>query len=262
MSSGERYMPSIARDCDEFKKDYERCFVTEFFPRFVDPNNTRVDHLNPCEHLHNIYKQCIEIYLTKNKVHDIDFNDLQDDYWNDALDEAGNKIPSPELREENDEDEGKKKSGAQSNNLRFVDPEDAKFEKLELDLGRFIEDVRQLGVTASDPGENANEIIRAKLRKIASGLQNMNDISSQFMNHQIPIKIFDFVDDMKNPNAYSKAVFEETDAKNSEVNGKIEQYKKYKAKVLAKWSEEMPDAALQYMVMRKESEGDKEMPFL
>lgn len=189
-------------------------------------------------------------------------SDLEDDYWNDALDEAGNKIPSPELREENDEDEGKKKSGAQSNNLRFVDPEDAKFEKLELDLGRFIEDVRQLGVTASDPGENANEIIRAKLRKIASGLQNMNDISSQFMNHQIPIKIFDFVDDMKNPNAYSKAVFEETDAKNSEVNGKIEQYKKYKAKVLAKWSEEMPDAALQYMVMRKESEGDKEMPFL
>uniref|UniRef100_A0A0N5BTC8 Mediator of RNA polymerase II transcription subunit 10 n=1 Tax=Strongyloides papillosus TaxID=174720 RepID=A0A0N5BTC8_STREA len=189
-------------------------------------------------------------------------SDLEDDYWNDALDETGNKIPSPELREDNEGDEGKKKSNVTSNNFRFVDPEDAKFEKLELDLGRFIEDVRQLGVTASDPGENANEIIRAKLRKIAAGLQNMNEVSSQFMNHQIPVKIFDFVDEMKNPNVYSKAVFEETDAKNSEVNGKIEQYKKYKSKILAKWAEEMPDAALQYMIMRKESESDKGPPFL
>uniref|UniRef100_A0A0N4ZNC7 Mediator of RNA polymerase II transcription subunit 10 n=1 Tax=Parastrongyloides trichosuri TaxID=131310 RepID=A0A0N4ZNC7_PARTI len=189
-------------------------------------------------------------------------SDLEDDYWNDTLDEAGNKIPSPEPKDYDDDDINKKRKTVKQNNFRFVDPEDAKFEKLEIDLGRFIEDVRQLGVTASDPGDNANDIIRMKLRNIANGLQHMNEISNQFMNHQIPIKIFDFVDEMKNPNVYSKAVFEETDAKNTEVNGKIEQYKKYKAMVMSKWAEEMPDAALQYMLLRKETDTDKDPSFL
>uniref|UniRef100_A0A0N4ZNC6 CX9C domain-containing protein n=1 Tax=Parastrongyloides trichosuri TaxID=131310 RepID=A0A0N4ZNC6_PARTI len=64
MSNSERYMPSIFKECDKLKKEYDRCFIS-FFHLFVDPKNTRLNHPNPCADLQNVYRQCVEAKIVK-----------------------------------------------------------------------------------------------------------------------------------------------------------------------------------------------------
>uniref|UniRef100_A0A915PSL0 GCK domain-containing protein n=1 Tax=Setaria digitata TaxID=48799 RepID=A0A915PSL0_9BILA len=75
----DRYMPSIFPECDKFKQVYDKCF-TDFFEKFISTEKPAVS--NPCSRLHETYRHCIEKNLEKNKIYDIDLNELRKDVLN------------------------------------------------------------------------------------------------------------------------------------------------------------------------------------
>uniref|UniRef100_A0AAF5PVZ8 Uncharacterized protein n=1 Tax=Wuchereria bancrofti TaxID=6293 RepID=A0AAF5PVZ8_WUCBA len=75
----ERYMPSIFPECDKLKQAYEMCF-SDFFEKFISAETLTIS--NPCGRLHETYRYCIEKNLEKNKIYDIDLNELRKDVLN------------------------------------------------------------------------------------------------------------------------------------------------------------------------------------
>lgn len=72
-------MPSIFPECDKLKQDYDKCF-TQFFEKFISAEISAT--ANPCDRLHETYRYCIEKNLEKNKIYDIDLNELRRDVLN------------------------------------------------------------------------------------------------------------------------------------------------------------------------------------
>jgi hypothetical protein len=77
----ERYMPSIFPECDELKQIYDKCF-TQFFQKFISPDYRHKHASNPCERLHEVYRDCVERRLEKNRPFEIDLEELRKEYLN------------------------------------------------------------------------------------------------------------------------------------------------------------------------------------
>ncbi|EPB66028.1 hypothetical protein ANCCEY_14886 [Ancylostoma ceylanicum] len=52
-------MASIFPECDQLKQNYDKCF-TEFFQKFIAPNYRHKYAVNPCDRLHQAYRECVE----------------------------------------------------------------------------------------------------------------------------------------------------------------------------------------------------------
>uniref|UniRef100_A0AC34F001 Uncharacterized protein n=1 Tax=Panagrolaimus sp. ES5 TaxID=591445 RepID=A0AC34F001_9BILA len=65
----ERYMPSIFPECDELKQ-------------FISPDYRHKHASNPCERLHEVYRDCVERKLEKNRPFEIDLEELRKEYLN------------------------------------------------------------------------------------------------------------------------------------------------------------------------------------
>uniref|UniRef100_A0A8R1TIZ4 Uncharacterized protein n=1 Tax=Onchocerca volvulus TaxID=6282 RepID=A0A8R1TIZ4_ONCVO len=62
---------------------YDKCF-SDFFEKFISAE--RSANSNPCGRLHETYRHCIEKNLEKNKIYDIDFNELRKEVLNTTED--------------------------------------------------------------------------------------------------------------------------------------------------------------------------------
>uniref|UniRef100_A0AC35TZU8 Mediator of RNA polymerase II transcription subunit 10 n=1 Tax=Rhabditophanes sp. KR3021 TaxID=114890 RepID=A0AC35TZU8_9BILA len=150
-------------------------------------------------------------------------------------------------------------SGSRGHDGGHPEPESFKFTKLESLLDGMQENIRHLGVLASDPtGTHTNLIIADKLKQLSTALHDVNMLSDHFMDVKIPVEIFNVVDQMENPSLYTKDILDKTNRKNREVNGKIEQYKKFRGLLLEEWCKVTPEAALDYLKVRETHFKEKE----
>ncbi|MFH4973346.1 hypothetical protein AB6A40_000055 [Gnathostoma spinigerum] len=127
---------------------------------------------------------------------------------------------------------------------------EARYNQLEQTLENFQENARQMGVIASDFTTRSQEPLNQKIHTLISGLHELNHLKNQFMDVKIPLELLEYLDQSKNPQLYTRECLDRTLAKNKEVNGKIEIYKKFRSLLLRELGEEMPNDTILYRNLR------------
>ncbi|KAM7311067.1 mediator of RNA polymerase II transcription subunit 10 [Ixodes scapularis] len=109
-------------------------------------------------------------------------------------------------------------------------------EALETNLEMFIENVRQLGIIVSDFQPQGQTTLNQKINHIVTLMQEVDKCKPQVQDIQVPLEVFDYIDQGRNPQLFTKDCMEKALAKNEQVKGKIESYRRFKALLLLELS--------------------------
>ncbi|KAI9588888.1 mediator of RNA polymerase II transcription subunit 10 [Glossina fuscipes] len=129
----------------------------------------------------------------------------------------------------------------------------APLENLETQLEMFIENVRQIRIIVSDFQPQGQNVLNQKINGLVTGLQEINKLRSQVQDIYVPFEVFDYIDQDKNPQLYTKDCVEKALAKNEEVKGKIDAYRKFKAHMLLELCKTFPNEMNMYRAYRPDS---------
>lgn len=98
-------------------------------------------------------------------------------------------------------------------------------------------------------------ITRAFCRQsMVTGLQQIDKIKPQVQDVHVPFEVFDYIDQGKNPQLYTKDCIEKALTKNEEVKGKIDAYRKFKMNMLLELHKTFPNEVNMYRALR--GDGD------
>ncbi|KAK5605468.1 Mediator of RNA polymerase II transcription subunit 10, partial [Crenichthys baileyi] len=97
-----------------------------------------------------------------------------------------------------------------------------KFDNLEEHLEKFIENIRQLGIIVSDFQPSSQAVLNQKLNFMISGLQDIDKCQKQLHDINVPLEVFEYIDQGRNPQLYTKECLERALARNEQVKGKID----------------------------------------
>ncbi|XP_071481273.1 mediator of RNA polymerase II transcription subunit 10-like [Diadema antillarum] len=126
-----------------------------------------------------------------------------------------------------------------------------KFDPLVENLERFIEITRQLGVAVSDFQQQGQAPLNQKLNSLVTVLQDLDKNKSQVQDVQVPLElIYEYVDQGKNPQLYTKDCMERAVAKNELVKGKIETFRKFKKALITELGKMFPEEIERYKSAR------------
>ncbi|XP_069075807.1 mediator of RNA polymerase II transcription subunit 10 isoform X2 [Pleurodeles waltl] len=100
-----------------------------------------------------------------------------------------------------------------------------KFDNLEEQLEKFVENIRQLGIIVSDFQPSSQAGLNQKLNFMVSGLQDIDKCRQQLHDISVPLEVFEYIDQGRNPQLYTKECLERALAKNEQVKGKIDTMK-------------------------------------
>ncbi|XP_064640906.1 mediator of RNA polymerase II transcription subunit 10-like [Lineus longissimus] len=125
-----------------------------------------------------------------------------------------------------------------------------KFEALEQSLEMFIENTRQMGIIVSDFQPQGQNVLNSKINSMISGMQEIDKQKSKVQDVQVPLEVFDYIDQGKNPQLYTKDCMEKALGKNEAVKGKIDAYKRFKGLLLVELSKVFPNEMAKYRAIR------------
>ncbi|KRY09586.1 Mediator of RNA polymerase II transcription subunit 10 [Trichinella patagoniensis] len=228
-------MKSLSPKCDRLKQLYESCFNKWFAEHYLKGDNS--DH---CQPLFRIYQECVKQTLLE---HRIDWSEVEQN----IIDTERDKSYSTKVFLEN----------FKTGNYFLMENNDSsstgsRFDNLEQCLESFIENSRQLCMVASDFQASSQTVLNQKIQAVLGGLQELSAKHSKFNDIKIPVELLDYVDAGKNPQLYTKDCIEKTLIRNKEVNGKIEQYKKFRACLLNELTDLFPKETIQYRTIRED----------
>ncbi|XP_055713150.1 mediator of RNA polymerase II transcription subunit 10 [Phlebotomus papatasi] len=123
-------------------------------------------------------------------------------------------------------------------------------ENLETNLEMFIENVRQIRIIVSDFQAQGQNVLNQKIQGLVTGLQEIDKLKSQVQNVHVPFEVFDYIDQGKNPQLYTKDCIDKARNKNEEVKGKIDAYRKFKANMLLELQKTFPNEMNKYRAIR------------
>ncbi|XP_041267740.1 mediator of RNA polymerase II transcription subunit 10 isoform X2 [Onychostruthus taczanowskii] len=102
-----------------------------------------------------------------------------------------------------------------------------KFDSLEEHLEKFVENIRQLGIIVSDFQPSSQTGLNQKLNFMVTGLQDIDKCRQQLHDISVPLEVFEYIDQGRNPQLYTKECLERALAKNEQVKGKIDTMKSH-----------------------------------
>ncbi|XP_038653119.1 mediator of RNA polymerase II transcription subunit 10 [Cetorhinus maximus] len=127
-----------------------------------------------------------------------------------------------------------------------------KFDNLEEHLEKFIENIRQLGIIVSDFQPSSQAGLNQKLNSMITGLQDVDKCRQQLHDINVPLEVFEYIDQGRNPQLYTKECLERALAKNEQVKGKIDTLKKFKGLLIHELSKVFPEEMSKYRAIRCE----------
>ncbi|GFV05949.1 mediator of RNA polymerase II transcription subunit 10 [Trichonephila clavipes] len=101
----------------------------------------------------------------------------------------------------------------------------SQLENLEGNLELFIENVRQLGIIVSDFQPQGQTILNQKIAQMVTYMQEIDKCKNQVQDIQVPLEVFEYIDQGRNPQLYTKDCMEKALNKNEVVKGKIDSYR-------------------------------------
>ncbi|CAH0389446.1 unnamed protein product [Bemisia tabaci] len=126
----------------------------------------------------------------------------------------------------------------------------APLENLETQLEMFIENVRQIRIIVADFQPQGQNVLNQKIQTMVFGLQEIDKLKSQVQDVHVPLEVFDYIDQGRNPQLYTKDCIEKALTKNEQVKGKIDAYRKFKAHLLVELSSVFPNELAKYRAIR------------
>ncbi|XP_007563794.1 mediator of RNA polymerase II transcription subunit 10 [Poecilia latipinna] len=127
-----------------------------------------------------------------------------------------------------------------------------KFDNLEEHLEKFIENIRQLGIIVSDFQPSSQAVLNQKLNFMISGLQDIDKCQKQLHDINVPLEVFEYIDQGRNPQLYTKECLERALARNEQVKGKIDTMTKFKSLLISELSKVFPEEMAKYKDIRGE----------
>ncbi|XP_062538605.1 mediator of RNA polymerase II transcription subunit 10 [Armigeres subalbatus] len=122
-------------------------------------------------------------------------------------------------------------------------------ENLESQLERFIENVRQIRIIVSDFQPQGQNVLNQKIQLLVTGLQEIDKLKNQ-VDVNVPLEVFDYIDQGRNPQLYTKDCIDKALTKNEEVKGKIDSYRKFKSNLLKELDDTFPTELAKYKAIR------------
>jgi len=123
-------------------------------------------------------------------------------------------------------------------------------ENLETKLETLIENVRQIKIIVSDFQPQGQTVFNQKINTIVSDLQEIDRLKSQVQDVHVPLEVFDYIDDGRNPQLYTKDCMEKALSRNEEVRGKIDAYRRFRAQLLVELTSVFPAEIAKYRAIR------------
>lgn len=123
-------------------------------------------------------------------------------------------------------------------------------ENLESSLEMFVENVRQIRIIVSDFQPQGQTVLNQKIQSMVQGLQEIDRLKSQVQDITVPLEVFDYIDQGRNPQLYTKDCMEKALCKNEEVKGKIDAYRKFKAHLMTELHGTFPNELAKYRAIR------------
>ncbi|KAI1280451.1 Mediator of RNA polymerase II transcription subunit 10 [Halotydeus destructor] len=121
---------------------------------------------------------------------------------------------------------------------------------LEANLESFIEHVRQLGIMVSDFQPQGQSVLNQKINQLVTSLQDIDRSRNQIQDIQVPLEVFEYIDQGRNPQLYTKDCMEKALAKNEQVKGKIDSNRRFKAMLLVELSKVFGPEMAKYRAIR------------
>ena len=103
------------------------------------------------------------------------------------------------------------------------------FEQLETNIEAFIENCRQVGIMVSDFQPGAQGALNTKLNDMISQMQEIDKVKSQVSDVYVPPEIFQYIDEGRNPQLYTRDCLQKVREKKDEVTSKVDAYKNFKS---------------------------------
>jgi mediator of RNA polymerase II transcription subunit 10 len=125
-------------------------------------------------------------------------------------------------------------------------------ESLEQHLELMIETSRQIGIIASNFSQNqSQQVLNQKFHTLNTCLRNLDKLKDEFSDVKVPINVFDYIDDGKNPQLYTKDCLIKTLKKNEEVKGKIVAFDSFRSKLIDELKVKFPHEYEAYVKSEK-----------
>ncbi|XP_051992711.1 mediator of RNA polymerase II transcription subunit 10-like [Xyrauchen texanus] len=121
-----------------------------------------------------------------------------------------------------------------------------KFDNLEEHLEKFVENIRQLGIIVSDFQPSSQTGLNQKLNFMITGLQDIEKCRQQIHDINVPLEVFEYIDQGRNPQLYTKECLERALAKNEQVKGKIDTLTKFKSLLISELGKVFPEEMAKY----------------
>lgn len=87
---------------------------------------------------------------------------------------------------------------------------------------------------------------------MVTGLQEIDKLKNQVQDVHVPFEVFDYIDQGKNPQLYTKDCIEKALTKNEEVKGKIDGYRKFKTNMMVELNKTFPNELGMYRALRED----------
>lgn len=120
----------------------------------------------------------------------------------------------------------------------------------------FIENTRQIRIIVSDFQPQGQNVLNQKIQALVGGLQEIDKLKNQVQDVQVPLEVFEYIDQGRNPQLYTKDCIEKALNKNEEVKGKIDSYRKFKTNMLVELQKTFPKELNKYRAIRSDR-GDE-----
>ncbi|XP_077993705.1 mediator of RNA polymerase II transcription subunit 10-like [Glandiceps talaboti] len=125
-----------------------------------------------------------------------------------------------------------------------------KFEQIEQNLERFIENTRQMGIIVSDFQPQGQNVLNQKILRMVTGMQEIDRCRSDIQDVHVPLEVFEYIDQGRNPQLYTKDCMEKALAKNEQVKGKIDTFRRFKSQLVHELSKMFPEEMDSYKTLR------------
>ncbi|CAL4122671.1 unnamed protein product, partial [Meganyctiphanes norvegica] len=108
-----------------------------------------------------------------------------------------------------------------------------------------------LSIIFSAFAKNGKSNINRSEQSMITSMQDIDKLRSAVQDVHVPLEVFEYIDGGRNPQLYTKDCMEKALAKNEQVNGCIDSYKRFKAMLLVELSHVFPNEMTRYRAVRE-----------
>lgn len=119
-------------------------------------------------------------------------------------------------------------------------PSKESFDQLETHIEAFVENCRQIGIMVSDFQPGAQGALNSKLNGMISQMQEIDKVKTQVADVHVPPEIFQYIDEGRNPQLYTRDCLQKVREKKDEVTSKVDAYKNFKSILEEELKKELP----------------------